>query len=340
MMQEERYAMEEFQALNTSITAVLPSEPSPKRDDSRWIREWFAYVEQTFSRFLRASELSRLNRSDGRPMLVSANMLEVLQLCRYFIRKTGGIFNPFVLQALMRAGYTDSFERLQREPAGHNPFGEQPPYGGQAGMNSLDARDEDWALDEGMGAVKLPQSGGLDLGGIVKGWAVDRMTARLRDSGVTAGMLDAGGDLAVWGGTPDSPWPIEVADPFCPEQSIAVVNLIYGAAATSSRMKRRWRTVRGEMHHLIDPRTMLPGDSDIVQCTVIGQDVSACEVYAKTVLLLGSEAGEIWLRSAGLAPAYQFLIVTERGERRYIGTSQQYNAQWKGFEGKLAFVTL
>ena len=88
--------------------------------------------------------------------------------------------------------------------------------------------------------LRLPMKGmELDLGGIVKEYAVDCAVKRLRDAGVLSGMVDLAGDIAVIGNQPDgSPWQISIRDPFV-EGSVCAVNLTDAAIATSGSYERR-----------------------------------------------------------------------------------------------------
>ncbi|MCK9906172.1 FAD:protein FMN transferase, partial [Frankia sp. Cpl3] len=125
----------------------------------------------------------------------------------------------------------------------------------------------------------------------VKGWSVDRLAKWLKQKGISRGLINAGGDLQVWGGFNHSePWCVGIAHPFEEELDMAVVSLFDGAAATSNIVGRSWQSDEGMMHHLIDPRTMRPCNSDVMQCTVTGPSAVECEIWAKVVCILGSSA--------------------------------------------------
>jgi thiamine biosynthesis lipoprotein len=89
----------------------------------------------------------------------------------------------------------------------------------------------------------------------------------------------------------DRPWPVAVdaAD------GETLLSLAAGALATSSTEARRWRTARGEMHHLLDPRTRRAATTDLVHVTVHAPTCEAAEVAAKATLILGSDAGAAFL---------------------------------------------
>jgi thiamine biosynthesis lipoprotein len=307
----------ECRAMNTTIELTVEAENG---DDKRAIaleesvRRWFFSTEQRFSRFLPGSELSRLNQNSGKLTLVSAAMADVLSLAEMYRQQTRGIFDYFVGEALQHAGYSCSFERLRYRIAVTAP----PP----------DKRCHEMVLDVGMKSVSLSEGAAIDLGGIVKGWAVERMVSRLkRRHRIPRGVLNAGGDLQVWGGfQKDEPWLIGIADPWNEEGELAQYAAFDGAVATSSVLGRRWRTDCGEMHHLVDPRTMRPAQSDVVQCTVIGSSVVECEIWAKVVCILGSKEGVPLLKAH--LPHAEALFVTGTGEVHYVGGKSVDRERW------------
>jgi thiamine biosynthesis lipoprotein len=184
-------------------------------------------------------------------------------------------------------------------------------------------------IDPGMKAVLLAPQVQLDLGGIVKGWAVRRLAEWMKREGkIARGLVNAGGDLMAWGrhdGQPQ-PWGIAIENPWRPDEDIGLLQLACGAAATSSRLGRAWQTDQGRMHHLIDPRTMRPSRSDTVQCTVTGPDPIVCDVWAKTICILGSEEGAALLKRQ--APAYEAAIFTEDERVLFCGSRESLGTTW------------
>jgi thiamine biosynthesis lipoprotein len=153
----------------------------------------------------------------------------------------------------------------------------------------------------------LPEGGGIDLGGIGKGWAVDRLATMLGNPC----LVNGGGDVYAAGRPPDAPaWYVGVEDPFAPSHDLAVLAIEDRGVATSSRLRRRWSDGHGLQHHLIDPSTGRPSDSDAVQVTVVAPTTLLADYHAKVALLLGSKAGLAYL---GNEPEAEGLIVREDG---------------------------
>ncbi|GGI44287.1 FAD:protein FMN transferase [Paenibacillus marchantiophytorum] len=274
-----------FRAMNTQIQ-VLVEPKSEGVNLAPHIRQYFANAEVRFSRFLPDSECSYLNRHAGSRCLISLEMAELLEQSQHHYERTEGIFTIAILPALERAGYVGSFETLQQHEI--ERFTDSDP------LIPFSAKHTQLDYDRNMQSVLLTSQQRIDLGGIGKSWTVQGLAADLRsDWQVQRGLIQAGGDVEVWGGASDTePWVIAVANPQS-EYPVdeALLLMRDGAIATSSTQRRRWETSEGSMHHLIDPRTMAPSQSSVVQCSVVGAHLVDCEIWAKVICILGIEEG-------------------------------------------------
>jgi len=143
------------------------------------------------------------------------------------------------------------------------------------------------AIDIQGTAVRLKR-GAIDLGGLAKGWAVDRAAELLEGMGLDA-LVNAGGDLRAVG--EEAPgaggWMVAIERP---DGTVMWEGTTNAALATSSAMRRRWPTTDGGWaHHLIDPRTGLPANSPYVQVTVAAERCLWAEVWSKAILIGGPE---------------------------------------------------
>ncbi len=278
-----------FRAMNTEVVAVVAAEAEREAGEAlAEVEALFRQTEEALSRFLPESELSRLNRSAGRSFPASPLLLQAVAEALAAARDTEGLFDPTVLGSLIEAGYDRSFELLPQDPL--SPDSLSP------GEREL-ARWRDVVVDEKAAAITLPPGVGLDLGGIGKGWTVDRAADLLRPFGNFA--VDAGGDLCVSGSQAGGdPWTIGAQDPFDPERDLLVLALPPSgrAVATSTTRRRRWQHAGREQHHLIDPRTGHPARSGVVSATVVAATVARAEVLAKVALLMGPREGFRYLQ--------------------------------------------
>jgi thiamine biosynthesis lipoprotein len=145
---------------------------------------------------------------------------------------------------------------------------------------------------------------------VAKGWAADQAARRL--SGFGPALVDAGGDIAVSGPrTGAAPWTIGVANPFFPDDELETLLLAGGAGvATSGRDYRRWQRNGQWYHHILDPRTGRPAETDVLTATVVAPTAAQAEVAAKVVLILGRQQGLAWLAAR---PALAACLVLQDG---------------------------
>lgn len=217
-------------------------------------------LEQIMSRFRDDSELSQLNR-DG-TIEASQELAEVLELALAARERTGGRFDPTIHDALVGAGYDRTFDDVRESavPAAPSACG---------GWFTITGR-----------RIELEPGFKLDLGGIGKGFAAERVAQQLALTGPS--LVSAGGDVAVRGVPAEGTWAVGVDETL-------TVGLTHGGLATSGIDRRRWRRAGVEQHHLIDPTTGCPAETDLVRVTAIGSDAVDAEVLAKELFLGGSD---------------------------------------------------
>src|SRR5439155_9167707 len=129
----------------------------------------------------------------------------------------------------------------------------------------------------------------------------------------------AGGDIAISGpGFPGEGWPIGVEAPvlpeFSPDTQLELLRITAGGVATSGRDFRRWRQGGQWRHHIIDPRTGSPANTDVLAATVVAPSACMAEIGAKVALLLGSVEGLEWLE--GRDSMAGLVVLGDGGEGR------------------------
>jgi thiamine biosynthesis lipoprotein len=268
-----------FTAMGTTIELLVEAADA---DFDAAVAE-FERLEQVMSRFRPTSELSQLNR-DG-AIEASQDLAEVVELALSARDRTDGLFDPTVHDAVVGAGYDRTFDELEPD------LSAAATAARCGGAVSVDGR-----------RIALEHGFHVDLGGIGKGFAAERVAQQLALAGPC--LVSAGGDVAVRGVPAQGTWPVAV-------DATLTLGLDRGGLATSGRDRRRWRRAGAEVHHLIDPATGRPSSSDLVRVTAIGSDAVEAEVLAKTLLLGGSDAA----RTAGV-PA---VLVTDDGRTLRTG---------------------
>jgi thiamine biosynthesis lipoprotein len=273
---------DEFRAMNSNIVlAASGSTPALVEIGFRQARQFIQQSEQRFTRFTDTSELAELNRAAGSWFKVSPDMFQVLREAQYLARETEGLFNPAVLPALKQAGYDRSMDELRRGA---------PRMGTVQVLEMQDFRQI--RLDLNKQSVLMPDEMQIDLGGIAKGWIAEQAAWQLADFS-EACAVSAGGDMFLVG-LPEgaSGWEIGLENPLEPEQDLATLYVSPGAVATSSITKRRWTHNGLLQHHLIDPRTGSPAQTEWLSTTVWAESATEAEVYAKVLLIGGSQIAD------------------------------------------------
>ncbi|MEZ5380740.1 MAG: FAD:protein FMN transferase [Microthrixaceae bacterium] len=260
-------------------------------------RRRIAELESCWSRFLPDSDLSALNAQSGRSVRVGADLAVAVAHAREAWALSGGAFDPTALAAVEAAGYDRSFERLTESNAAAPCDDTVERFGTNRVRSFLGCDDIELRQlpdDAGPGAptdvmARIPAGSGIDLGGIGKGLAADLVVAELMADGAEGALVNLGGDLRVEGRSPTGlGWRIDVDHPHH-AAPVATLLLHRGAVATSTTLKRRWRTRGGAVgHHLIDPNTRAPSDSDVELAVVLSGAAWRAEVLAKASLLRGS----------------------------------------------------
>jgi thiamine biosynthesis lipoprotein len=233
-------------------------------------------LERRWSRFVDTSEISTLNRNPGRAVIVSADTFELVTRAVTAYHATGGRYDPTVGPALAAHGYARDFVDVACAFDPSAVFAAPPP--GPAGIE----------LTAGISAVTLPHGVTVDPGGIGKGLAADLTAQLLLDLGADGALTNVGGDLRAVGRAPSPDgWVVTVDDPIHTDRELLRLAMPEGAVATSSRLLRRWQTGDGEAHHLIDPATGRPAQTDVVAVTVVTSQAWWAEALTKALFLAG-----------------------------------------------------
>lgn len=246
------------------------------------------------TRFTDSSDLARLNADPGSRVPVRPTLAAVLDWARLAEGLSDGIVDVALLDARLAA------ERTGDETAGPAPAARR------------------WSMDRGTRETHVRRPTGLrfDLDGVAKGWLADRGLDRL--DGFAAAAVDADGDIAIRLGRGQR-WRFGIADPRAKDLDLLEFDLDGSdraggrrfGLATSGTSVHRWLHGDRIAHHLIDPRTGRPARTDLVQATVLAGTARQAEAFAKTAVILGSDAALRVLDQPGVEGA---VLLTDRHE--------------------------
>ncbi|MBK5227133.1 MAG: FAD:protein FMN transferase [Actinobacteria bacterium] len=246
------------------------------RDLSRDLEDLFERVEACCSRFRDDSELTRINDALALSVPISPLMAEMLETADRAYQLSEGRVDPTVLAAVRAAGYDRDLNLASKKSRGSRTV---------PGWDSV-------SLDDN--SVRRPPGVGIDLGGIAKGW-----TARAALEVPGARLVDAAGDIAARGR-----WVVDVKHG---GDRVAGLTVEDCGVATSGIDRRRW----ADGHHLIDPATGSPAETDVLAATVVAEDLRVAETVARSVVLMGAWHGLGWAES--LPEVRGALVTTTEG---------------------------
>ena len=222
------------------------------------------------------SEVCWINaRAAREPIKVEPRLFRLLQRCADVTARTDGAFD-ITITPLMRAwGFVGG--------AGKTPYpAELESSGALVGMERI-------RLDEGNFTVQFDKGGvEIDLGGVGKGYAVERAVGVLRDSGITSALLHGGtSTICAIGTQPDgAPWKVAIRKPGDQEPPMEVVGLCDNCLSVSAAHGKSFTDGNREFGHVIDPRT---GQSvqGALMAAVIGPSPTECDALSTALLVLG-----------------------------------------------------
>jgi thiamine biosynthesis lipoprotein len=216
------------------------------------------------------SDVSRLNREARvRPVVVHDWTYQVLQAAIELNRRSGGVFDIAVAPALQAKG-------LLPRSDGDAVIAGAPPHQGIE------------LLADGTVRFRTPEVR-IDLGGIAKGFAVDRAREALGRFGIASGIVNAGGDMHVFG---DVPQTVHVRDPRDPRRLICSIMLANEALASTARRFDPFQSAGTDDTAVIDPATSNPPTA-LAGATVRAPSCMIADALTKVVMILGTDAGDL-----------------------------------------------
>jgi len=254
-------------------------------------------IERLMSRRIEGSDVWRVNRAAGRKAVkISGDVLCVMEKALQVSDLSGGAFDPTV------GSLVSLWDRCWK--------GDRVPSRGEVASALARVGYRDLQIDEDKGALFLRREGmELALGGIAKGYAVDRAFRFLKDLGFKALIVDAGGDLRTGGTKFGAPWVVGIQDPRDESRLMATVEVKEAAVATSGDYERYFIKDGVRYHHILDPVTGFPARRSR-SVTVFSDRLVWADALATAVFVLGPERGMALVESL---PGTEALIVDGEG---------------------------
>ena len=207
-------------------------------------------VERRMSRFRTDSDVGRLNTHRDRWLAVAPSTATVLRTALDLARASDGQFDPCLDRLVSLWGFHD--RHYPDRPPDMPPEFRNVGHAFYHGLRHRRTEGKDW--------FRLTASSpGIDLGGIAKGYAIDRAAERLRQAGVRHALINVGDDIFALGPHPSgAPWQVGIRHPRQPGALLKMLSLREQAVATSGDYVNCFFHKNQRYAHVLDPRTGCP----------------------------------------------------------------------------------
>jgi thiamine biosynthesis lipoprotein len=258
------------------IVLVSDEEDTAQKAALRAFQE-IRRIEYLMSPWIESSDATRINRSAGNDgVKVSPETIEVIKRAQEVSKLSEGGFDITV-------GPLVQLWRKARE-RGKPPEMEEV----KETLNLVNFRNLKTHYG---GNVSLRKKGmAIDLGGIAKGYAVDRAFELLKGLGYRSFLVNAGGDLRVGGSKPEGPWSIGIQHPRNPDKIVARISVSDTAVATSGDYEKFFIHQGKRYHHILDPKNGFPAE-ECQSVTVLHKEGTTADALATAIFVLGPEKG-------------------------------------------------
>lgn len=256
-------------------------------------------LDKMLSSYSGDSEINQINANAGQPVQVSPETLAVVERALNYARITDGVFDPTIgaVSKLWLVGKQGNFvpEQGQIEQA----------------LSLVDYTLVETDMEES--TVKLGQEGmQLDLGGVAKGYILERLRDILLQNGIKSALINGGGDVLTIGKRPDGKlWRVGVQDPRKTDGMAAVVDMKVNSLISTSGDYQRYFIKDGvRYHHIFDTQTGYPADSGLASATVLTNKGDK-ELPSNIFMILGRERSLQFVKVK--YPHLQLILVGENG---------------------------
>jgi thiamine biosynthesis lipoprotein len=286
--------------MGTSIRIELWSEnkKSGRKVIAKVINEMHR-IDRLMSPFKKNSELSKINNEAGKqPVVISKEILSLIEKSLTISKQTNGAFDI----TFASAGFM--YDYRQHKHPDKKSLEQILPSINYQHIQINHSKQSIFFKDKG---VKI------DLGGIAKGYAVDRGIAIFKKHGIKHGIISAGGDSRILGDRQGRPWFVGVRDPRNRQGLVAKLPVRNEAISTSGDYERFFEKDGIRYHHILSPGT---GKSvrHVRSATVLGPDATTTDALSTSVFVLGSEKG---LALINQLPDFEAIIIDQQGALIY-----------------------
>lgn len=258
-------------------------------------------IEQLLSEFTANSQTSILNKAAGiNPVKVDAEVYELIKRSLHLSKITQGAFDISAARLRKLYNFKDPIPQLPESAKVKSALKEM-------GYQHIQLRSPN--------KVFLKKKGmHINFAAIGKGYAADQVRNRLQKTGIPGGVINASGDLTVWGNKADgASWQAGIGDPKDPAKILCWLPLKNNAIATSGDYEQFFEIAGKKYAHTIDPKTGYP-TTGIQSVSIISKSGELSDALATAVFVMGVEAGLYFIQQI---PGCECLIIDDNNRIHY-----------------------
>ena len=255
-------------------------------------------IENLISEWRASTEISEVNKNAGiRPVKVSPEVIKLTERALWFSKITDGAFDISIAAMDKIWRFDDSMDT--------------PPTPQQVKASIRNVGYKNIIINRKKSTIFLKNKGmKIGFGATGKSYSADKIKALMQQLGVQAGIINASGDIALWGTQPDgSAWTVGIADPFQSGEVLKVLKLRNTAIVTSGDYQKFVEFGGKRYSHIINPKTGYPS-TGLTSVTITGVNAETANGLSTSVMVLGKEKGLCLLKKF---PSYQYLIIEDNG---------------------------
>ncbi len=272
-----RYTNDTFFAMNTVVTTVVSDEIGENPTE-----KIIAEYENSLSRTKSDSEICRLN--NGQKVQLSEETVKIIEKSLQLARDTDFAFNPCM----------GTLTELWDITSGKNIVPSEDKI--KEALSKCDAS----LVTVKDGKVTIPDGLNIDLGGVAKGYALERASENLSEiaMGKAVGAdfcISLGGNVSVSGTSKNRKesgqkgWKVGITNPFEKSETLGSIVLEYGYVSVSGAYERFFEKNGKIYHHIFDSRTGYPSDSDLASAAVVSDDGLEADALSTALFVMGLE---------------------------------------------------
>lgn len=230
-------------------------------------------LDETLSVGDKNSDIYKLN-NNGKCKF-SKESADILKKSEEIYKNTNGVFNPAVYPLMKLWGFTDQNYKVPTEKEIKSL------------LKNIDLSDVEF--DEKTLDISFKKNSmGIDFGGIAKGYTSSQLMKIFKDNGIKSAMVSLGGNVQVLGTKPDgSLWKVGIQNPDGSDNHLGIVSIKDKAIITSGGYERYFEKDNKKYHHILDPKTGYPAESDLQSVTVVSSDGTLADAYSTALFVMG-----------------------------------------------------